>query len=322
MGWSWSSILKHYAVRGLLLIVVQDAVNMRLGTFLFITTVLFALGVNIFLGALILCIEDTVVKRATPILSSRQIDVIRPIAYFSFAAFLTVLPSLYVPKPSAVNNYFSNWYLFAFLPKANEADWNNPGVVLSVYPFIPWLAHTVWGIAIGQVSKRMKWNTGALALVNMIAGISMICIAIPLRYWANWTSINPELVVPAIQSSFISFFNNVKYPPSVVYTLITLGANHSLLSLLLLVNPRRINESGPLIIFGSSSLFFYVTHFWVYRMFSALLLFVGLLKEDAMYSGIGFWLCYFGGLGIEYIICRKYAAFKKSTSKDSLWRLF
>ncbi|KAI8617942.1 hypothetical protein BC830DRAFT_53036 [Chytriomyces sp. MP71] len=150
----------------------------------------------------------------------------------------------------------------------------------------------------------------------------MLSLALPLRYFVPWTSINPEIVTPPYTSSIISFLNNVKYPPSVVYTLITLGGNHIALALFFLVNPDTLSvNNGPLLVFGGSSLFFYVTHFWMYMGIAGVLFTTGIMPKGG-FGGIDFWLCYALGLVIEYALCKKYAAFKRETDRDSLWRLF
>ncbi|KAJ3204970.1 hypothetical protein HDU82_005479 [Entophlyctis luteolus] len=330
-GWPWMRIFKHYALRGLVLILAQELTDLavwnipqRIMNHKYVTTVLFALGINIFLGALILNVEYSAVSHPTVArLTKRQTTVLTALAYAVIAGVLTVLPSLYVPKPEAADTVeFSTWYLLLFLPKASEGDWRNPDFrgVLAIYPVVPWLAHTVWGIGIGRISARLKLGAPRLALLNMVLGIAMLFTAIPLRYNADWTSINPELL-PDIRTSFIGFFNNVKYPPSIVYTLITLAGNHILLGVFFAVK-QKDNAAGILRVFGSSALFFYMTHFWTYQLFAYVLAACGAVDGSSKLTDGAYWFCYLLGLAVEYFLCRSYGAFKSSTSKDSLWRLF
>ncbi|KAJ3026216.1 UNVERIFIED_CONTAM: hypothetical protein HDU68_006020 [Siphonaria sp. JEL0065] len=319
LGWSWTNIFKHFFLRGLVLLVLNDLMMIPFRPigfgYVFATSVLFALGVGIFLASVFIYLEELVMKGV----SKERLPVYLGVMYFSIATFLTIIPSLYVPRPEAVNEEsFSFWFLFWFLPMASPAI-QTP--IFSIYPVVPWLAHTLWGVGIGRVSKLVSWDPPRLGLVNLICGISMLAVAIPLRYAGNWTSINPELVVPPIQSSVISFFNNVKYPPSVVYTLITIGANHMLLGFLFIMNPKVDSERGLLMVYGGSSLFFYVTHFYTYATMKYLLTVIGVLPEGGFGDGV-FWIWYLVGLVLEYYMCMRYAEFKRTTSKDSLWRLF
>ncbi|ORY37060.1 hypothetical protein BCR33DRAFT_469164 [Rhizoclosmatium globosum] len=322
--WSWTKILKHFALRGLVLVVLNEVMvsSFRytawgITTYTFTTTVLFALGINIFLASVFLWIE-TAITSSTVVVHSHQSAVIVGI-YAVVASVITILPSLYVPSPSEATSKFSFQWLLWFLPRATA---NATDSIMSVYPPFPWVAHTLWGVGIGRMSKLFKWDSARLGLFNLSCGIAMISLAIPLRYGVKWTSINPELVTPPITESIISFFNNVKYPPSVVYTLIAIGANQALLGILFSFNPTNIKvESGPLMVFGGSSLFFYVSHFYLYFLISVVLRGVGIMS-DGKFGWWGFWVCYAMGLVMEYFMCKEYAKFKRGTSKDSLWRLF
>ncbi|KAI9331696.1 hypothetical protein BDR26DRAFT_660849 [Obelidium mucronatum] len=276
-GWSWIDIFKHFALRGLVLIMLNDIMmipfrsEMHLTHYVFATSVLFALGVNIFLASVFAYFEESVGLTS--------------VVYFVFPAILTILPSLWIPLPEDASKNFDFWYLFWFLPKASPSS---PYPMLSVYPPIPWLAHTLWGVGIGRASKLLKWDSQQLGLFNFLCGISMISVAIPLRYGVSWTSINPQLVVPPVQASFISFFNNVKYPPSVVYTLITVGVNQLLLGLLFFANPTVNTDKGVLMVFGGCSLFFYVSHFAVYWTMGTVLGGLGLMPKERYGDGV-FW---------------------------------
>ncbi|ORY37059.1 hypothetical protein BCR33DRAFT_469320 [Rhizoclosmatium globosum] len=152
----------------------------------------------------------------------------------------------------------------------------------------------------------------------------MFSVAIPLRYWPNWTSMNPENVVPPIRSSLLSFFYNVKYPPSVVFTLVTLSGNHLVLSLFF----KYSNKLHPvikhvLLVYGTNSLFFYCTHMLLFRAMRAICGFSSF--SEGGFNISQWWsvaVCYLIALVIEYWICLWFGSFKKGTRKDSLWRLF
>ncbi|KAI8615573.1 hypothetical protein BC830DRAFT_1168479 [Chytriomyces sp. MP71] len=323
-GWSWFRILKHYALRGFVLIIFNEITmipfELQLPRYHFITSVLVALGCCMFLAALFIAAESEILPRYTAHLSPAAANMTLAGTYFVTVALITVAPSLYVPKVSEKNANFSTSFLLWFLPLAGSTE--TKSAIISVYPPFPWMAHTLWGVGIGRFVKRVQWDSVRLALFNMSAGILMLSLALPLRYFVPWTSINPEIVTPPYTSSMISFLNNVKYPPSVVYTLITLGGNHIALALFFLVNPDTLSvNNGPLLVFGGSSLFFYVTHFWMYMGIAGVLFTIGVMPVGG-FGGFDFWLCYALGLVIEYAMCMKYAAFKRETGRDSLWRLF
>ncbi|KAI8845329.1 hypothetical protein BJ741DRAFT_587665 [Chytriomyces cf. hyalinus JEL632] len=325
IGWSWSRIFKHYALRGFVLLVFNATTLLPVKGIIFapITTVLFALGINMFLASVFLWGEETYTQKLQNSLGASSENVEKKMtlalgaAYIALSAFFTVLPSLYTPSPEHANDNVSTWYLVWFLPHENGNG------VMSLYPPVAWIAPTLWGVGIGRIVKRVGWNVKQMSLYNLIAGAAMLSLGVTLRYASNWTSINPELVHPPIRTSFISFFNNVKYPPSVVYMLITLSGNHIALGLFYLVNPASFicREDSVLMVYGRSSLFFYVTHFYAYFALHAMVLLV--CGEGFTMGGGGlFWTFYAMGLVAEYFACRAYGEFKRGTDRDSVWRLF
>ncbi|KAJ3242739.1 Importin-11 [Chytriomyces hyalinus] len=325
IGWTWERIFKHYALRGFVLLVFNATTLLPVKGIIFapITTVLFALGINMFLASVFLWGEETYTQKLQISLGASSENIEKKLTmalaagYLALSAFFTVLPSLYTPTSEHANDNFSTWYLVWFLPHENGNG------VMSLYPPVAWIAPTLWGVGIGRIVKRVGWNAKQMSLYNLIAGAAMLSLGVALRYASNWTSINPELVHPPIRTSFISFFNNVKYPPSVVYTLITLSGNHIALGLFYLVNPASFicREDSVLMVYGRSSLFFYVTHFYAYFALHALVLLV-CGEGFSVGSGGLFWTFYGVGLVAEYFACRAYGEFKRGTDRDSVWRLF
>ena len=119
---------------------------------------------------------------------------------------------------------------------------------------------------------------------------------------------------PPASRDWISFFNMVKYPPSLTFTLFTLG----ILVLLIGLFPRlgkRIKTIGqPLLSFGSTALFFYFMHWFLLNQFSAL--FPEGTNLPLMYAS---WALV---VVLLYPICSTYHAFKRKAKPESTWRLF
>lgn len=112
---------------------------------------------------------------------------------------------------------------------------------------------------------------------------------------------------------WISFFNLTKYPPDLTFLLLTTGIDLLLLRSWMWLESRRSSGGRTLAVFGSSPLFFYITHLYLY----ALMGFAfphGLLLAPMM-------LFWFAGLLILYPFCLWYGRFKQSRPTDSLWRV-
>jgi uncharacterized membrane protein len=112
------------------------------------------------------------------------------------------------------------------------------------------------------------------------------------------------------------FLNVTKYPPSLDFLLMTLGANLVLLAGLDAVLGDRARPGRPLLVFGSTALFFYVVHFYLFAV-------MGLAAGLVWPQGVALPLVYPGwllGLLILYPLCRRYGTFRHNTSPRSVWR--
>jgi uncharacterized membrane protein len=71
--------------------------------------------------------------------------------------------------------------------------------------------------------------------------------------------------------SVVSFFRATKYPPSLIFLLMTMGPA---LLLLAWIDRRGWTPRHPLVVIGRVPLFYYVIHFWLIHVVAALLAFV------------------------------------------------
>ena len=126
------------------------------------------------------------------------------------------------------------------------------------YPVLQWVELAIFGLVVGKwiareglsapVRKRL-WITGAL----MLGAFAV------LRLGNNFGNIRPRA-----GNTWIDFFNVVKYPPSMTYTLLTTGVNLILLALFARVRGSGMRLLKPLVIFGRVPLFFYAAHLALY----------------------------------------------------------
>jgi uncharacterized membrane protein len=172
------------------------------------------------------------------------------------------------------------------------------------YPTIPWMGTTGLGMVLGRMlqhhclgAARVLCLSGAGALV-LFAGIRL------LDGFGNFHRAAP---------GWIGFFNLTKYPPDLSFLLLTVGIDLLLLRLWMWL--ESISASGVRImaVFGSSPLFFYIAHLYLYAFMGwAFPLGMGLIPM------VPFW---FVGILILYPLCLWYGRFKQSRTADSLWRL-
>ncbi|KAJ3304835.1 hypothetical protein HDV03_002217 [Kappamyces sp. JEL0829] len=327
LGWTEKRIAWHFLVRGLVLVILNFV---HFPFFFFFTkfsiplTVLFALGVNIFLGSLFLSLEKALSGALqTALVGAVQMSetaadwigfVATCLIYVATGLGLTSGVTVYANAlriPSEMKDFSpSSLLLVAWLPcsACNSA-------VMSIYPFLPWLAPVLWGLLFGRIFVRYSTVTAQVA-ANLTASIVLLLFFVLLRAQDGFGSIHNELLDPPLMESFISFMNLTKYPPSLTYLLWTMGVNHLLLGVLLALPPML--PRNPLLVFGTSALFFYVMHFYVYFFVRMLMAPLG-LTELSVWPFLVVWMA---GLVVLYPLCSWYSRFKSSKGPDSIWRLF
>lgn len=180
-----------------------------------------------------------------------------------------------------------------------------------LYSVFGWLGVTLLGMAFGRAwlihgSRVFRWT--------LIGGLLALPLFALVRLGGGFGNIRP-----IEGSGWIGFLNVVKYPPSLALLLLTLGASGILLYLFEQVGAALTRWGKPLLVFGQTALFFYVTHMFIYKVLQ--ILWVG----GRGLAGVNLFTLYLGwaaGLLLLYPICLIYGQFKHKTPSSSLWRLF
>ncbi len=129
----------------------------------------------------------------------------------------------------------------------------DPAIIVG-YPFIPWIAVIVLGFAVGPAFRLPAERRRRLFIT---AGIAMMLGFVALRWLNVYGDPRPWSAQPTPLFSVLSFLNTSKYPPSLLYLLMTLGPA---LLLLGLFERARPSDRHPLIVFGRTPLFYFVAH--------------------------------------------------------------
>lgn len=293
-GWTDCAIMRHFWIRGAILIAIKLFIVDRAweltpsgwsGFSLYIG-VLFALGGTMIMASFFLRLKPFYLLVLT-------------IALFVGTEFLAPNPSSW----SAMRFNLFNLINALFLTPGGIPEiflWTN-------YPILPWLELVVFGIWFGNWlvadSKQAfarAWTLGGIFLLTFIV----------IRYLDGFGNIRPR-----VDDTWIDFLNVVKYPPSMVFTLMTMGINLILLSALNLIVDRIPMVVRLFAVFGQSPLFFYVIHLFLYAALGYILTPHGTTIPE-MYP---YWLL---GLAILFPLCLLYGRFRQRQAVNSLWRYF
>jgi uncharacterized membrane protein len=271
-------VIRHFLIRGGAIIAVKFlVVNRAWGNPLYFG-VLWALAGTMILGSLLLWLK--------------------PHHLLVLTGALLIGMELVAPAPDQWGTQMG-WLTRIFLVPGGVLGSAGETILWSNYPILPWLELVTLGIVFGKwlgddprKAFSLAWKLGTAFLVAFVV----------VRYLDGFGNIRPRT-----SNGWIDFFNPVKYPPSIAYTLMTTGVNLIVLWLFFKAGTRLQNVSQPLVVFGRTPLFFYVLHLFLYAGVGTLLAPRG-ASIPTMYP---IWLL---GLLILYPLCRLYGRLKNSQS--------
>ena len=125
------------------------------------------------------------------------------------------------------------------------------------YPLLPWIGVMLAGFGTARVFQGPAERRDARLLV---CGLAAMAAFVVLRGAGVYGDPNPWQVQDGAIPTLIDFLNVTKYPPSLLYLLMTLGP-----AAVLCAYADRLPESvkQPLIVFGRVPFAFYVAHLYV-----------------------------------------------------------
>ena len=201
-----------------------------------------------------------------------------------------------------------------------------PGhVFAAVYPLVPWIGVMAAGYGFGrilQLDERARRRT----LMRLGLGLSLAFIV--LRLTNFYGNPHPWAAQKSAALTVLSFINCEKYPPSLLYLLMTLGPAIALLPVL-----ERWKGFGSnfFLTFGRVPLFYYVLHIPLVHAIAVVAGFLTGYNPGFMFAnvppwewpaGYGFSLPVVYAVWISvvlllYPVCRMYAEFKRK--HKSVW---
>jgi uncharacterized membrane protein len=301
LGWTESKITRFFLVRGCILIFLQfnlenpawligalsdrsqSLVSMVIpggGEKIFLHFgVLYALGASMIIWALLFRFRTSII--------------------LALSAASLLLTQILIPAAENVERLYSPILRMLFIP-------GRTGIMQVLYPLIPWLGFTGLGIVFAKKLARDRKSILRWSLWGGSISLILFVVVRSLGMFGNFH--------PIQDSSLISFLNVTKYPPSLAFAFLTLGLNGFLLFIAAKFEAGLENRAKPLLIFGQTALFFYITHLFLFA-------FIGL----AFPTGAGYgwvYMIWIGGVAALYPLCLWYGKFKRKKSLHSIWRFF
>ena len=229
------------------------------------------------------------------------------------------------------NIHFEGSYLWTILHEYKQFEFINGHKVLFAYSLLPWIAVMSLGYCFGSLydssfdvkkRKRILNNLGIGSLVLFFILIAINKYGNPVQ-WTNY-GINSK--------TLMSIFNINKYPPSLLYLLITLGG-----TFLFLANAEKLK--GKVVdffcVFGRVPFFYYILHIFLIHLIAVFAAeFTGfgweimvsmptfITRVEAL-KGYGFnlitvYIIWIVVIILLYPLCKKFDTYKRS-HKEKWW---
>lgn len=199
---------------------------------------------------------------------------------------------------------------------------NSQSVIIFAYPIIPWLGLMILGYCFGTFyEKKLDANIKKKWLLRL--GVTSIILFILLRSINMYGDMAPWSQQKNFVYTFLSFLNTTKYPPSLMYILMTIGP-----ALLFLYFTEKVQNklSKMLVVIGRVPFYYYILHLYIIHLFGFIgLLILGENWKELIYTpkrfmsgyladkGFDLWVTYLVWLLviiILYPLCKKYQVYK------------
>jgi len=209
-------------------------------------------------------------------------------------------------------------------------NWHGKNVLVG-YPILPWIGIMALGYCLGNLYTPAFTAVKRKKILLMLGG-GAVLLFILLRFINVYGDPHPWTQQPTATYTFLSFLKVNKYPPSLLYALMTLGP-----ALLFLAFTENVNNGAAKVVsvYGRVPMFYYLLHIFIIHittlaaagLFTTFSWHVWILKEPLWFTktlvGYGFslgmvylvWIAIVAGV---YPLCKWYDRYK-TNNKQKWW---
>ena len=229
------------------------------------------------------------------------------------------------------NIHFDGSYLWAMVHERQKFEFAEGHTVVFAYSLLPWIAVMSLGYCLGslyegtfdQVKRKKIFNSlGMVSFALFFILIAFNTYGDPVR-WTNYETTSKTLM---------SIFNISKYPPSLLYLLITLGG-----TFLFLANTEKLK--GKVVnffcVFGRVPFFYYIIHIYLIHLLAVfaaafsgfgwkiMIAMPAFITRVEALKGYGFnlitvYAVWIGIILLLYPLCKKFDNYKQN-HKEKWW---
>lgn len=219
--------------------------------------------------------------------------------------------------------------LWSLLHESRMINFDNGRAIFILYPLLPWIGTMALGYCFG--SLYTSYDSAKRKQILTYLGSSAIVLFITLRFFNIYGDPHPWATQSSPLYSFLSFLNTSKYPPSLLYLLMTIGP-----AILFLAFTEREPSlvSKKVIVFGKVPMFYYLMHVYVLHVLAVIVAVISGYPASSMVfttwiamspelSGYGFglgfvYLVWIGVVMLLYPLCKAFENYKRS-NRQQVW---
>ncbi len=211
--------------------------------------------------------------------------------------------------------------LWSLIDVRHEYFINDHLLFVVAYPFLPWLGIMILGYVLGKLYLP-ETNAENRKKILRITGITVVVLFVLIRCTNLYGDMHQWKVQKTTVFTVLDFINTSKYPPSLLFILMTMGPALILISFL---EGGSNSLSKRVIIFGKVAFFYYVLHVFLIHSISWLAFFLSghswndlvfnQFREGSLPSASGhpLWIVYIVWMLVIIILyfpCRWYSKYK------------
>jgi len=218
--------------------------------------------------------------------------------------------------------YFSNFSVY-------NIDKNH--IIFIVYSFLPWTGVMLLGYCFGKLFSS-SFSTVQRKKILLGMGSGLVVLFVALRFINMYGDPVPWSTHPrGAVFSFLSFININKYPPSLDFLCITIGAGMILLAIL---EEVKNSVTDFFRIYGRVPMFYYILHFYIIHALVVIVFFISGYNTSQIVTpnnpflfrpsdfGFNLWGVYavwaFVVIAL-YPLCKKYDRYKTANASKKWW---
>jgi uncharacterized membrane protein len=156
-----------------------------------------------------------------------------------------------------------------FVTRGSVLPLNQTHFIFDLYAIIPWTGVMLLGYVFGSLYKS-TFDRLRRKKILLYSGMASLAFFVIFRYFNIYGDPQPWSVQRNVVFTFLSFLNVSKYPPSLMYSCMTIGTGLIVLSLTEHIQNKL---TAIFIVYGNVPFFYYVLHFYIIRLVNIIIFF-------------------------------------------------